>query len=158
MYVSILSLLLDTPEEGIRSHYRWLWAILWLLEIELRISGRTASVLNHWTMSSVLLFTFKNVSCVCMYVEEHKNHSDCIWVIEQLLEVCFLFSLCEFPGSYLGLQGGCLMVFVFGVLLALKSPETYLSFSSSAFAARSLLSVLLRRLLLFGYFRDRVSL
>jgi hypothetical protein len=50
------------------------------------------------------------------------------------------------------------MVFVFGVLLALKSPETYLSFSSSAFAARSLLSVLLRRLLLFGYFRDRVSL
>jgi hypothetical protein len=31
------------PEEGIGSHYRWLWATLWLLGIELRTSGRASS-------------------------------------------------------------------------------------------------------------------
>jgi hypothetical protein len=35
------------PEEGIRSCYRWLLAIMWLLGIELRTSGRAASALNH---------------------------------------------------------------------------------------------------------------
>jgi hypothetical protein len=40
MYVSTLSLSSDTTEEGIRSHYRWLWATMWLLGIELRTSGR----------------------------------------------------------------------------------------------------------------------
>jgi hypothetical protein len=32
MYMSTLY----TPEEGSRSHYRWLWATMWLLGIELR--------------------------------------------------------------------------------------------------------------------------
>jgi hypothetical protein len=41
----------DTPEEGIGSHYRWLWATMWLLGIELRTSGRTASALNLWAIS-----------------------------------------------------------------------------------------------------------
>jgi hypothetical protein len=45
MYVSTLSLSSDTPEEGIRSHYRWLWATMRLLGIELRTSGREQSVL-----------------------------------------------------------------------------------------------------------------
>jgi len=35
-----LSLSSDTPEEGMRSHYRGLWATIWLLETELRTSGR----------------------------------------------------------------------------------------------------------------------
>jgi len=51
MYVSTLSLSSDTPGEGIRSHYRWLWAILWLLGIELRTSGRAVSALNHWAIA-----------------------------------------------------------------------------------------------------------
>ena len=34
------------PEEGIRTHYRWLGATMWLLEIELRTSGRAVSALN----------------------------------------------------------------------------------------------------------------
>ena len=52
MYMSTLQLSLDTPEEGIRSHYRWLWATMWLLGIELRTSGRAAvSALNHWAIS-----------------------------------------------------------------------------------------------------------
>jgi hypothetical protein len=39
-YMSTLSLPSDTPEEGIRSHYRWLWATMWLLGTEFRTSGR----------------------------------------------------------------------------------------------------------------------
>jgi hypothetical protein len=35
-----------TPEESIRSHYRWLCATMWLLGIELRTSGKVASALS----------------------------------------------------------------------------------------------------------------
>jgi hypothetical protein len=41
----------DTPEEGIRSHHKWLWATVWLLGTALRTSGRAASALNHWAIS-----------------------------------------------------------------------------------------------------------
>ena len=41
----------DTPEEGVISHYRWLWATMWLLEFELRTSGRAVSALNRWAIS-----------------------------------------------------------------------------------------------------------
>lgn len=51
MYVNTLSLSSDTPEEGTVSHYRWLWATMWLLGIELRSSGRAASALNCWDIS-----------------------------------------------------------------------------------------------------------
>jgi hypothetical protein len=40
MYMSTLSLSSVTPEESIRSRYRWLWTITWLLGIEFRTSGR----------------------------------------------------------------------------------------------------------------------
>ena len=43
MYVSPMLLFADTPEEGIRSHCRWLWTTIWLLGIEPRTSGRSAS-------------------------------------------------------------------------------------------------------------------
>jgi hypothetical protein len=45
-YMSTLSLSSDTPEEGIRSHYIWLWATMWLLGIELRTSWIAVSALN----------------------------------------------------------------------------------------------------------------
>jgi hypothetical protein len=48
MYISIPLLSSDTPEEGIRSHYRWLWATMWLLGIELRTCGRVVGALNRW--------------------------------------------------------------------------------------------------------------
>ena len=51
MHMNVLSLCSVTPEEGIRSHYRWLWATMWLLGIELRTSGRAVSALNHWAIS-----------------------------------------------------------------------------------------------------------
>jgi len=35
----------------IRYHYRWLWATMWLLGIELRTSERAVSALNRWTIS-----------------------------------------------------------------------------------------------------------
>ena len=44
------------PEEGIRSRYRWLWATIWVLGIELRTSGRAASALNRWAISPAPLF------------------------------------------------------------------------------------------------------
>jgi hypothetical protein len=57
-YMSILWLSWDTPEEGIRSHYRWLWATMWLLGIELRTSGRAIGALNRWAISPALHFFF----------------------------------------------------------------------------------------------------
>jgi hypothetical protein len=63
--VSTLSFPSDTPEEGIGSHYRWLWATMWLLGIELRTSGRAVSALNHWANSPVplqMIFSY-HVGC-----------------------------------------------------------------------------------------------
>jgi hypothetical protein len=51
MYMSTLFLSSDTLEEGIRSHYRWLWATMWLLGIELRTSGKAVSALNCGAIS-----------------------------------------------------------------------------------------------------------
>ena len=46
-----LSFSSDTPEEGNKSHYRWLWATMWMLGIELRTLRRVGSSLNHWAIS-----------------------------------------------------------------------------------------------------------
>ena len=51
MYVSILYLFADTPEEAIRSHCRWLWGTMWLLGIELKTSGKAVSAFNCWPIS-----------------------------------------------------------------------------------------------------------
>jgi hypothetical protein len=53
-----LTLSSDTPEEGIGSQYRWLWATMWLLGIELRTSGRAVGALNHWAISPAPLQIF----------------------------------------------------------------------------------------------------
>jgi len=58
MYMSTLYPSSDTPREGIRFHYRWLWATMWLLGIELRTSGRAVSALNLWAISPALLLLF----------------------------------------------------------------------------------------------------
>jgi hypothetical protein len=47
IHTSTLQLSSDTPEEGIRSHYRWLKATMWLLGIEFRTPRRAVSALNH---------------------------------------------------------------------------------------------------------------
>jgi hypothetical protein len=41
---------LQTQEEVIRPHDRWLWATMWLLGIELRTSVRAVIALNHWAI------------------------------------------------------------------------------------------------------------
>ena len=52
MHMSTLPLISsDAPEEGIRPHYRWLWATTWLLGIELRTSERAVGALNCWVIS-----------------------------------------------------------------------------------------------------------
>ena len=45
----------DISDEGIRSHYWWLWAAMWSLGIEPRTSGRVVSALNCWANSPALL-------------------------------------------------------------------------------------------------------
>ena len=40
-------------------HYRWLWATMWLLGIELRTSRRAVSALNLWAIALALGKTFK---------------------------------------------------------------------------------------------------
>ena len=52
LYVSTLLLSSDTPEEGVRTHYGWLWATMWLLWFELRTFGRAVGCsypLSHLT-------------------------------------------------------------------------------------------------------------
>ena len=43
------------PEEGVRSHYGWLWATMWLLGFELRTFRRAVSALTHWAISPASL-------------------------------------------------------------------------------------------------------
>ena len=51
IYLLCIQCFARIPEEGTRSHYRWLWANMWLLGIELRSSGRAARLLNYWAVS-----------------------------------------------------------------------------------------------------------
>jgi hypothetical protein len=51
LYLSALYLSSYTPEEDVRSHYRWLWATMWLLGFELRTFGRAVSALTRWAIS-----------------------------------------------------------------------------------------------------------
>jgi hypothetical protein len=59
MYMGTLPLSSGTPEEGIGSHYRWLWATMWLLGIELRTSGKAGVLLTTEPSLQPLLLTFK---------------------------------------------------------------------------------------------------
>jgi hypothetical protein len=60
MCMSTLSLSSNTPEEGTRSHYKRLWAIMWLLGIELGTSGRAVSALNCWAISPAPALNISN--------------------------------------------------------------------------------------------------
>ena len=44
-------------------HYRWLWATIWLLGIELRTFGRTVRALHCWAISSAPKIFFKTFKC-----------------------------------------------------------------------------------------------
>ena len=70
------------PGGGARSHYRWSWATVWVLGIELWTPRRVASALNCWVISPALvsisnpwLFVFlvqakdpfKHESWACLY-------------------------------------------------------------------------------------------
>jgi hypothetical protein len=48
-YVWVFCMYTYMPENGIRSHYRWLWVTVWLLGNKLKTSGRADSALNHAT-------------------------------------------------------------------------------------------------------------
>jgi hypothetical protein len=62
LYVSTLKLSSDTPEEGARSRYGWLWATMWLLGFELLTFGRAVGCsypLSHLT-SPTIFIKYKN--------------------------------------------------------------------------------------------------
>ena len=65
----------DTPEGGIRSHYRWLWVTMWLLGMELRTSGREDSARNRWAISPVLKTLLMSP---CLSIRSLLDHSDCL--------------------------------------------------------------------------------
>jgi hypothetical protein len=67
MYVSTLSLSPDTPEEGTGSHYRCLWAAMWLLGIELRTSERIVSAFNHWAITPPPEMFLKESMCYTLF-------------------------------------------------------------------------------------------
>jgi len=68
--MSPLSLSSHTPEEGIRSHYRRLWATTWLLEIELGTSGRAVIALNRWAISPAQKSTFSTDFYMSVYFND----------------------------------------------------------------------------------------
>jgi hypothetical protein len=89
MYVSTLALSLDSPEEGIRSHYRWLWATMWLVGFELRTSGKAVSAPNLWATSPALFFPIlkQGISCFGSCAEHswldrpsNFHHLSCLWL------------------------------------------------------------------------------
>jgi len=55
----------------IGSHYRWLWATMWLLGIELRTSGRTIRALNHWAISLAPWFLFFHCASSAWLIHLH---------------------------------------------------------------------------------------
>ena len=63
------------PEQGTRSHYRWLWATMWLLGIELRTSGRAASALNRWAISPACFHSFL-IQVFCFGIRPYRWETD----------------------------------------------------------------------------------
>jgi hypothetical protein len=76
------------PEEGIRSHYRWLSPTMRLLGIELRTSGRASSALNHWAISPVLVEVLKNLRILIVHngttnvvLDQHEWRRASCWLV-----------------------------------------------------------------------------
>lgn len=62
-----LSLPSDTPEEGIKSHYRRLWTTMWVLEIQRR-PGEEQSVLLITELISPALYTIFKLNNIFFFL------------------------------------------------------------------------------------------
>jgi hypothetical protein len=49
------------PGESTSPHYRWLWATMWLVGIELMTSGRADSASNLWAISPALHYLLSHI-------------------------------------------------------------------------------------------------
>jgi hypothetical protein len=58
LYECTAALFRHTLEKCIRSHYRSLWATMWLLGFEVRTSGRAVRALNCWAISPTCVSGF----------------------------------------------------------------------------------------------------
>ena len=91
MHMSTPPLLsLDTPEEGIGSHYRWLWDTMWLLGIELKTSRRIVSVLNCWAISPALSSMFVLSVCFSVFFRSPSCFFQTYYVAEDNLKSLIL--------------------------------------------------------------------
>jgi hypothetical protein len=80
LYVSTLSLSSDTPEEGVRFRYGWLWATMWLLGFELWTFRRAVGCsypLSH--------LTSPNTTCLSIRIS-----TILYWCSLTVLHICFL--------------------------------------------------------------------
>lgn len=106
MYVSTMSLSIDTSEEDFGSHYRGLWVTMQLLGIELRTSRRAVSALNSWAISPaptvvLIISHYKSrirLSQYCVCVCTHVGVSTCTCVRYACVCVCLCVSV-EARGS-----------------------------------------------------------
>ena len=76
LYVSTLYLSSDTPEEGIRSCYTWLWATMWLLGFELQTFGEQSGALTHWAISPARMHALlcMKLHCSCLQTHTRRIH------------------------------------------------------------------------------------
>jgi hypothetical protein len=100
--VSTLQLSSDSPEGGIRSHYRWLWATMWLLGFELRTSRRAVGVgaLNCWAISpapDVCLFYISKYGLSGGMIRRNwfltSHWHDWSWIQSSLIYYCVLLCI-----------------------------------------------------------------
>jgi hypothetical protein len=106
--VSTLLFSSDTLEEDIWCHYRWLWATIWLLESELKTSGRAVGALNHWAISPTPPPNiFKEITNTSnqytrarthTHTHTHTHHIACLGVCWSLLHLLIYVCMCEMFG------------------------------------------------------------
>jgi hypothetical protein len=70
------------PEEGTKSHYKWLWTTMWLLGIELSTSGRATSAPNCWAIflaPDIKSLLYSNSSSHCRGSSNKWNQASTDW-------------------------------------------------------------------------------
>lgn len=107
--------------------YKQLWAIMWLLEIDPRSSGRAVSDLNHWVFSPALQwndFLKHSVAVVFMFLLKQKSEKYGSQTWNDWLPICINCLPSHCPGRYLGSHRTIYLS------LLLFFPVTYKSLSS----------------------------
>jgi len=144
MWVQLLSS--DTPEEGIRSRYGWLWATMWLLGIELRTFGGAVSALNCWAISPADARVFWG-SCRVFHGEEQCQRGR---LLDLVFDSTYLASDSDFVNWYLILGLICISLMINVVLHIFKCLSTSCTSSLDSLKRRSFLYSIINVLCIFS--------